>query len=163
MGTLATSERYIDAGVTKIFYLPACANPSAPTRAEITAGTDLSDQIASAAGWQLQGAEVETPDLGSTFNSKIPGKTSVDDSSLTFYADLSGDDVRSVLPRGTTGFIFIADGGDVPGNKADNYPVRVRSVGKARTVEGTSAKVLTVSFSITSEPAEDVPVPAAGA
>lgn len=160
MAVLQSSNRYIDAGRTKVFYLPACANPSAPTRAEITAGTDLTREIASAAGWQIQGAEVETPDLGSTFNSKIPGKTSVDDSSLTFYADLTGNDVRTVLPRGTGGFILIADGGDVSGHKGDNYPVRVRSVGKARTVEGTSAKVLTVSFSITSEPRENVAIPA---
>lgn len=161
MVAIAKSNRYIDAGVTEIVYLPACANPGAPTRAEINAGTVLSTEVASAAGWQLQGAEVETPDLGSTFNSKIPGKTSVDDSSLTFYADLAGADVRALLPRGTTGFILIADGGDVPGNKADNFPIRVRSVGKARTVEGTSAKVLTVSFSITAEPSEDVTIPAA--
>jgi hypothetical protein len=160
MATLVKSNRYIDPGVTKIYYLPSCANPAAPTRAEITAGTDLSNEVAAAAGWTLTGAEVATPDLGDDFDSKIPGKLSVDDSSLTFYADKAGADVRTVLPRTTTGFILIADGGDVAGNKADNFPIRVRSVGKVRNVEGSAAKVLTVSFSVTDKPSEDVSIPA---
>jgi hypothetical protein len=156
-----TATRFFHVGETKVYYLPAIAAADmTPTRAEINAGTDLSDEIADLAGWTVSGAEIETPDLGSKFNSKIPGRTSVDDSSLTFYADNRGVDVRSVLPRGTAGFIVFCDGGDVAGALADVFPIRVRSVGKVRSV-GDDAGRLTVPFSVTREPAEDVALPAA--
>jgi hypothetical protein len=155
-----TTTRFFHVGETVVYYLPAIAAANlVPTRAEIDAGTDLSDEIADISGWMLQGAEIETPDLGSKFNKKIPGRTSVDDSSLTFYADQRGVDVRSVLPRGTNGFIVFADGGDVTGALADVFPIRVRSVGKVRSV-GDEAGRLTTSFSVTKQPAEDVALPA---
>jgi hypothetical protein len=156
-----TATRFFHVGETKVYYLPAVAAADlTPTRAEINAGTDLSDELADISGWMIQGAEIETPDLGSTFNGKIPGRISVDDSSLTFYADETGVDVRSVLPRGTAGFILFADGGDVAGALADVYPIRVRAVGKQRSM-GDEAGRLTIPFSITKKPAEDVVLPAA--
>jgi hypothetical protein len=159
MAELVASTRYFNAGTTEIDFLPAIAAANlVPTRIEMGAGTRLSNEIADLSGWTVTGGEIDTPDLGSTFTDKIPGKTSVDDSSLTFYADLQGVDVRDVLPRGTTGFIMIMDGGDVAGQPADVFPVRVRSVGKIRSAGEDSAR-LTVSFSITAEPAEDVAIP----
>jgi hypothetical protein len=160
MATLTASTRYFNAGTTQVHFLPSIAAANlTPTRAEITAGTNLTGEVADLAGWSVTGGEIDTPDLGSTFTDKIPGKTSVDDSSLTFYADEAGNDVRDVLPRGTTGFIVIMDGGDVAGRPADVFPVRVRSVPKIRSAGEDSAR-LTVSFSITAEPAEDVAIPA---
>lgn len=155
------ANRFFHVGETVVYYLPtiAAANKT-PTRAEINAGTNLTAEIADLSGWTLQGGEIETPDLGSKFNSKIPGRTSVDDSSLTFYADNRGVDVRTVLPRNTAGFIVICDGGDVAGAKADVYPIRVRSNGKVRSV-GDEAGRITIPFSITKEPTENVTLPAA--
>jgi hypothetical protein len=156
-----TANRFFHVGETVVYYLPSIAAANrTPTRAEINAGTELTDEIADLSGWTIQGGEIETPDLGSKFNGKIPGRTSVDDSSFTFYADNRGVDVRSVLPRGTSGFIVICDGGDVAGALADVFPARVRSVGKVRSV-GDEAGRLTIPFSITKEPAENVALPAA--
>lgn len=160
MATLAASTRYFNAGTTQVHFLPSIAAADlTPTRAEITAGTNLTGEVADLSGWTVTGGEIDTPDLGSTFVDKIPGKTSAEDSSLTFYADLAGNDARDVLPRGTAGFIVIMDGGDVPGRTADVFPVRVRSVGKVRSVGEDSAR-LTIPFSITSQPAEDRVIPA---
>lgn len=160
MPALPTSVRFFHAGETKVYFLPSVAAASlTPTRAEINAGTDLSKEIADISGWMVSGGEIETPDLGSRFNSKIPGRTSVDDSSLTFYQDETGADVRAVLPRNTSGFILFADGGDVAGAKGDVYPIRVRSNGKARSA-GDEAARLTVQFSCTREPAENITLPA---
>lgn len=157
---ISQTVRYINPGVTKIVYAPTVVDISAPTRAEIDAGTDLSREVAELTGWQVNSNQVPTPDLASTFTSNTPGRTTAEDSSLTFYADKTGDDVRALLPRGTDGFIIIMDGGDVPASPMDVYPIRVASNGKMRSV-GEEAARIQVQCSITSEPAEDVAVPAA--
>lgn len=157
--SITTSTRFFHPDTTKCYYLPAVANISAPTRLEMNAGTDLSNEVADIAGWSVTANEIPTPDLGTIFTSKIPGRTDAEDSSITFYADLNGVDVRALLPRGTNGFIMWLDGGDVEDNIAAVFPVRVRSVANQRSL-GDEAARLMVQFSITREPAEDVAVPA---
>lgn len=160
MADLTTSTRFFHAGVTKVHFLASIAAANlTPTRAEINAGTNLSNEIADLSGWTVSASEIETPDLGSDYTSKIPGRISTDDSSLTFYQSQNGVDVRAVLPRGTVGFILVADGGDQAGQKGDVYPVRVRSNGKLRSVGDESARLM-VPFSITRKPAENVTLPA---
>lgn len=157
---ITASTRYINPGVTKCYYLPAVAAGSlTPTRAEMNAGTDLSRELSDINGWVVAGNDVETPDLATTFTGMIPGRTKADSSSITCYASSNSTDVRSLLPRGTTGFIMWLDGGDVAGQKADVFPIRVRSNGKPRTVGEDAAKIL-VECSITSQPAENVTIPA---
>ncbi|HEX6468619.1 MAG TPA: hypothetical protein VF069_05935 [Streptosporangiaceae bacterium] len=158
---LTASTRYIDPGVTKCYYVPTIAAANlTPTRAELNAGTDLSREIADLSGWTVTANQVDTPDLKSTFTGKIPGRTEAADSSLTLYASVNGTDVRALLPRGTSGYIVWMDGGDVAGNKADVYPIRVASCSKVRTVSGTEAAKVMVSCAITTQPAENVTVPA---
>jgi hypothetical protein len=132
---------------------------TAPTRAEMTAGTDLSGEIAAIAGWLVTSAQIDTPDLGTVFTSTIPGSTSIGDSSVDMYADDNGVDVRGVLPRGTITVILILYGGDVTGAKMDAFRTRVRSVGKPVSV-GDDAGIVQVGFSITATPAENISVPA---
>lgn len=159
---ITKSSRYFDPAVTKCYWLPTVADGElVPTRSEMTAGTDLSNEIADLDGWLVEGEDIETPDLGSLFTSKIPGRTSVEDSSLTFHADKTGDDVRTLLPRGSEGYIMWCDGGDIEGNIAGVYPVRVRSVGVQRSVTDDNARIQ-VAFTITREPNEGVVVPALG-
>lgn len=157
---ITRSSRYFDPAVTKCYWLPTvAAEDLVPTRTEMDAGTDLSNEIADLDGWLVEGEDIETPDLGSLFTSKVPGRTSVEDSSLTFHADKSGDDVRTLLPRGTEGYIMWCDGGDVAANIAGVYPVRVRSVGVQRSVSDDNARVQ-VAFTIVQEPNEAVAIPA---
>ncbi len=158
---LPQTVRYTNFDLTKILFLPAVSSAAlTPTRAEINAGTDLTPEIADMSGWSVTSGEIDAPDLGSDFTSKTPGRTSADDSSLTFYADKTGNDVRNVLSRGVTGFIAIMDGGDVDGQDMDVFPVRVRSAAKTRSVGEENAKIQ-VAFSITRKPAIDVAIPAA--
>lgn len=157
---LATSERFFAPEITKIYWLPTIAATNlVPTRAELDAGTDLSAEIADISGWQVQGSAIETPDLGSRFTSNIPGRTSAPDSSITFYGDLAGVDIRGELSQDDNGYIWIADGGDVEAQLADVFPVRVNSIGKMRSV-GDAAFQIVVSFTITAEPAVDTAIPA---
>lgn len=158
---ITKSTRYTSAGVTKCYYLPTVAAANlTPTRAEMTAGTDLSRELADWAGWTVTANKIETPDLANVFTSQIAGKTTAADSSLTFYASVNTVDVRNLLPRGTTGNIMFCDGGDVAGNRADVYPVTVMSNGKQRKIKGDGADEIMVQFSITSPPGENVTIPA---
>lgn len=156
---IATVNRFFPTGTTKYIFTVSVANKSAPTRSEINAGTDLSPEINEVDGWQVTSELIDVPDLNSRFTSKIPGRTSADDSSITFYADPSGSDARTLFPRGATGFILRMDGGDVPGRKMDVFPVTVSSVPKEMGT-GDDAGTLQVMFAITSEPAENVTIPA---
>jgi len=155
---ISPTTRFINKGVTRVLWVPSIADKTAPTRAELDAGTDLAGEIQDLDGWLVESESVETPDLGTTFTGSIPGSTSAEDSSLTMYEDLGGTDARELMPRGTSGFIVWMDGGDVAGRPMDVFPVRVGSVGKNRTVDDDPA-TLTINFNITSEPAEDVPIP----
>lgn len=159
---MPTSTRFFQPGISEYVFLPTIAaalTTLVPTRGEITAGDDLSAEIADVSGWNVQSNQIDTPDMGTRFVSQIGGRTTAPSSSITFYGDREGVDVRTILPRDTEGFMFIADGGDVTGSKADVFPVIVTSVGKVRTT-GDQAHQVTITFAITGEPAEDVTIPA---
>ncbi|NCT90254.1 hypothetical protein GXB85_04705 [Cellulomonas sp. APG4] len=158
---LPTSNRFFAPEISVVTFVPTIASAAlAYTRIELDAGTNLTQEIADLSGWQLTGGEIPTPDLGSRFTSSIPGRQTADASSLTFYADLAGDDVRTVLTQGLNGFMIFMDGGDVPTQPSDVFPCRVNTVGKVRSV-GDAAHQLTIGFTITRKPAADVPIPAA--
>lgn len=155
------SARFVRRGVTKIFFLPAVADVNATTRAEITAGTDLSDKIAEVAGWSLSNQAIATPDLGSRFESSIPGTNQAADSSITFYEDLDDEEVEILLPPLAPGYIVMLRKGDKPGsNSMDTYPVRVASKSSTITT-GNEAARFVVAFGITGEPGLDKAVPPA--
>lgn len=155
------SARFVRRGVTKIFFVPAVADVNATTRAELAAGVDLSASIAEVAGWSLSNQAIATPDLGSRFESNIPGTNQAADSSLTFYEDLEDETTEALLPALTPGFIVMLRKGDRPGSKSmDTYPVRVASKSSTITT-GNEAARFQVSFGITGEPGLDKAVPAA--
>jgi hypothetical protein len=156
---IAASTRTINAGVTKVIWCTSISSKSAPTRSEINAGTDLTGEVRENDGWQVTSNNVEAPDMDTVFTSTIPGRTKVEASSLTMYASDDGSDARSLMPRGTNGFVLWMDGGDVAGRLMDVYPVRVSSVGKVRSAAGDDPATITFMYAITSEPAEDVTIP----
>jgi len=160
MQALPRSERFFAPEISKVLFAADLADPEAYTRVEAEASIDLTNEIADLSGFAVTSGMIDTPDMGSRFTSQIGGRTSAEASSITFYADKAGNDVRTVLSRGTTGFLIFMDGGDVPGQPSDIYAVQVSSVGKVRSV-GDQAFQVTISFAITSEPAEDVDIPAA--
>lgn len=158
---LPSSERFFAPEISKVYFIPIIADPGyAWTRAELAAGDDITGEVADINGFVVTGNMINTPDLASRFTGMIPGRTQADSSSITFYADLAGDDIRKVLPRGTKGFLVFCDGGDVATQPSDVFPIEVSSVGKVRTT-GDQAHQITITFAITSKPAEDVDIPAA--
>jgi len=155
---IGASARYIPEGVTKFNWLPACANYLSPTRAEINAGTDLSPEIASPGNWGIISGVIDAPDLATLFTAQVAGKVTVDGPTLDMYADGTSTDVRTLLPRGTTGFILKLPEGDVAGRKMDVFPVKV--VAQAKPTNLTNPSVIQLQFAPSKIPAENVTVPA---
>lgn len=155
---LPATERFFAPEISKVYFALTIADIATPTRAEINAGTDLTEEIADISGWSVTTGTIPTPGM-SRFTKQIAGRTTAEDSSITFYADLGGDDIRTILARGDRGYVIFCDGGDVTGNLADVFPVVVKNVGKVRTM-ADQAHQLTVGFAISQVPAEDVVLPA---
>lgn len=155
--------RFNRKGITKIKFVPTIASSALiPTRAEISAGTNLTGGIHSIEGWSLENQPIETPDMDSTFVPKIDGDDSAADSSLGFYEDSELDDIETNLAKGTAGYILIFSKGDIPAAKGlDVYPVKVASNSKQYAAENEAAKIV-VQFVITDRPEFNLTVPAAG-
>lgn len=160
MATIPSSTRFFQPGIVKIYYLPAIANANlTPSRAEITAGTDLTPEVDDIAGWSYSTTFIETKDAASRTRPKLAGPVSLDDSSITFNGSQDGDDVRTVLTRGDQGYIMWCDGGDVPTQPAEVFPVEVGSVVAVRSLDNAAFKVR-VDFGVTNVP-QEVTIPAA--
>lgn len=155
---ISASTRYIPPGTRAYYWVPTIANKAAPTRAELDAGTDLTREIAEVSGFQTTSESADTPDLGSRFTSKIPGRITADDSSITLYASQNSQDVRQLLPRDSSGFIVQFPEGDVASRTMDVFPVKVSSAPKETSIEDPG-KIM-VQFTVTSEPKENITVPA---
>lgn len=155
---LGASTRYYPPGTRQVYWLPAVGDVTAPSRAELDAGIDLTGEIAAMAGFSVSSATVSVPDLKSRFAPDIPGQITAQSSSITLYASEDSDDIRQILPRDTAGFVAILWEGDHPGRFMDVFPVTVTAAPKDVTM--TNAGQITVDFAITSDPAENVVVPA---
>ncbi|MFJ1900537.1 hypothetical protein [Streptomyces sp. NPDC088115] len=155
--------RFQRKGISKILFVETIADPGyMPTSAELTGATDYSRQIAAVDGFTLENQMIETPDMASTFVSKISGDDSAADSSITFYEDDELDDIESDLAKGTTGFIISARKGITAGTTGmDVFPVTVSSNSAAITLDNEAAKI-TVAFAITDRPLFNATVPAPG-
>lgn len=160
-----TETRFVRRGITKIYFASTITNISAPTLAEVTGGTDLSPHISAVEGFGWTNQPIETPDLGSTFVSKIAGPDQADDSSLEFYELREGSTEFTLLAKGTTGFlVFASAGGTGPGgqvavgDKVDVFPFEVAGTpSKLITVDNEAAK-FRVGVSLTAEPAQNVAI-----
>ena len=155
---LTVTTRYIPPSVRKFYFVPTIATQASPTRAELNAGTDLSDEIAEVSGFTVTSAAVEVPDLSSRFTAKIPGRITADDSSVRCYASSNSNDVRSVLPRDTAGFILALWEGDVPTQKMDVFPVKVSACVIQTGIEDPAS--IEVQMTVTKVPSQNVTIPA---
>jgi len=155
--------RFNRKGTTKIVFVPSIASAAyLPTAAEITAGTDYTNQIRTIDGWGIENQPIETPDMQSTFVSKIEGDDQASDSSLGFYEDDELDDIETDLAKGTEGFIIIFSKGKTPLSKGmDVFPIKVASNSKGYSTDNEAAPI-NVQFVITDRPALNQTVPSPG-
>lgn len=150
--------RYYPPGIRRVYWVISSADYNNPTRAELDAGTDVTNEVAAMSGWSVTSTAVETPDLGNRFTSQVPGALTSQTNDLTFYTSQNSADVRQLMPRDSNGFIVICWEGDVAGQLMDVFPVRIMSQAMDTTV--TNAGQVVVSFAVTSVPANNVAIPA---
>jgi hypothetical protein len=159
---IGTTQRYIPDGTRQYYWVSSIASKSAPTRAELNAGHDLTGEIAEVSGFTVSTDMVDAPDLGTRFTSQISGRIKAADSSITLYLSDDSNDARSLLTRDLKGFVVQFPEGDDDGVSGtltcDVFPATIASASK--TTKMGDPGQLEVSFTITSEPATDVLVPA---
>lgn len=160
--------RWFRRGKEKWVFAPAVANKAAPTRAEITAGTVLTQPadtssagISAVAGFAISNAPIGVPDASSTFDKQIPGIDSTEASSITFYDDDASATKRTALAKGTAGFIIRMPYGDVPTKRCEVWPVRTTGVNDdADIVNASGAATFIVGFAIEDTPNQGAVIPA---
>lgn len=134
---ITPSTRYFLPGTTKVLVVPVVADLAVgPTRIELNASTDVSDEIASITGWAISSDMQAAPDLGKRFVPQVNGRLTASDSGLTFWADKTGTDVRALLTIDQDTNVVFLDGGDVAGSPMCVYTVKVNAVTRLREIEG---------------------------
>ena len=154
---ISASDRFIPEGVTSFYWVVNIASYTSPSRLELNAGTNLTPEISSSGNWGIVSNAIDTPDLATTFTSQIPGKITIDGSTLNMYSDDNQADARTLMPRNATGFIVKFPGGDVTGRKMTIFPVKVGSAAEPTSFGNPTE--LNFSFYVTKIPAENVTVP----
>lgn len=156
----AATLRYPPFGLRKWIWSPTISNINSPTSAELTAGTEWSGQISAQNGFDFAASTIDTPDAGSSYTTKVSGRVSSSDSSLTFYMSTSSSDARTTFTVGTIGYLSIAYEGIGAGtNKMDVFKCQVLSQTKSSDIEAPAT--LEVQFAIIAQPALNVSVPTA--
>lgn len=151
--------RFFRRGVSKIRFLPTVAGTS-PTRAELTAGTDLSPQVAGIGGFSLENSPITTPDLSTNFDSQIDGPDTTAASSLTIYDDDAAETIRLALAKGTVGYLVFMPYGDVPAKRCEVWPVKTTGVNDQWGLDASAATFVS-GFAVTNVPNQNAVVPAA--
>jgi hypothetical protein len=138
-------------GITQVVFCPTIGIKATPTMAELTAGTNLTatGNVADMAGFSFTNSPIDTPDMSSVFNSKIPGEDQTEDSTMTFYEPKTGTDASIVtLAKGTAGFIVIFYRGFVGAShavadKCEVWPVVSTGPARQYGMDATAAKWMT--------------------
>lgn len=95
----------IPQGRQAYLWVPTIASISAPTSAELSAGTDFKNQIAGVTGFAPAGSTVDLPNAGSRLIPNVPGTFALGTGGITFnLAKVAGvTDARSTFNDGTDG------------------------------------------------------------
>src|SRR6266536_653394 len=149
---IAASNRFIPEGTTVFYWVTAIATYTSPTRGELNAGTNLTPEVADTGDWSITSAAVDAPDLATQFTAQIPGKVTVDGSTISMYSDVAAADARSLMPRNTTGYVVKFPGGDTTGRKMTVFPVKVGSAAEPTSFGDPTKLVFT--YYVTKIPAE---------
>lgn len=154
--------RFMRREITRFFFVPTIADVTDVTVAEVTAGTELTDDLAEVNGFTFANSPIQTPDMGSKFVSQIPGEDSTDDSGMVFYQDDDNTDIYDAMVKDTSGYVVIFDLGTAGANPAaadvvDVWPVTISSRAKRYTADNEAAK-FEVKFAMTDPPTYDVPL-----
>ena len=147
-------------GMTRVAFVPTIANIAAPTVAELNAGTLLQSTLIPAGleGFENSTAEVDNTSLASTFDTRLPGRQSFNNTALVLKKQTGTDTVFNLLTTpNTDGYIVIRDGvaqgtAWTTGDKVEVYPVRTAAHSMLGRGEANSLLRYRVPTKISSAP-----------
>ena len=144
---LSTGTPYVAQGPRRYYWVVTIANPAAPTRAELTAGTDLSQNVTAISGFGQNQNFAPRSVFGSNVIGKIAATIELTDSSMSFEAGANSVDVRALLTTGALGYMVILNEGDIAGQKMNVFKSQVGSVTPQQVLGDTEAQI-DVSFGV---------------
>jgi hypothetical protein len=150
--------RFFRRGRSAIKFAPSVAGNS-PTRGEITAGLDITAQVADIAGFNLSNAPIETPDLATTFNSQIKGPDTTDASTITFYDDDASSTIRTTMAKDVAGVLLMFPYGDVATKRVEKWQVSSTGVNDEWSLDATAARFV-IGYAILAVPFQNGVTPA---
>lgn len=146
-----------------------CANPAAPTAAELAAGTDLSAAVAAIGGFETALNRINQPVMKYAEELQIDGPQTFADASMTLLEDdgtgadadsTARQDAYLALDEQSTGWMALAPkkGGTlIAGDDVEMWPFRVGARNRGWGLE-TEASRYVVQFAITGKPEKDAVV-----
>jgi hypothetical protein len=149
-------------------WVSTIATYTAPSTAEITAGTDYKNQIASMDGFAPASTTVDQPNLGNRVSPNIPGVITLGEGTVVFnLAKAAGTtDARTTFVDGTDGVTSATAGfwvfsyeGIVASGKCRVFPATVSSA--TPTSDIANPFMLTVTFALTLPPSGFIALPTA--
>jgi hypothetical protein len=132
-------------GKVKVWHVVSIANRAAPTTAELNAGTQLEMLLTTdgLVGFQPETAEVDTSALGSTFNTKKPGRDSYTGTRLRLKKAAGTDALYNTLVKDFVTHIVVRRNGSTAAtawastNAVEVYPVTCGQVANVDIEENT--------------------------
>ncbi len=117
-------------GKTRVAYVSAIADPTAPTTTELNVGMLLQSTMTADGliGFEADTADVDNSSLASTFDTKTVGRDSFSGTMLRLKKQSGTDTIYNTLQKGVTGYIVIRRYTDqatawAAGDKVNVYPV----------------------------------------
>lgn len=100
---------FISDGMTRVAYVAAIANPSAPTTTELNLGVLMQSFITGdgLVGFEVATSGVDNTGLNSLFDTTIPGRKSYSNPKFTIKKQLGTDTLFATLIYNAVGFIVI--------------------------------------------------------
>jgi hypothetical protein len=117
--------------VTWVAAVDGISDIDAPKVSELNAGTDMQSQITpDGLGFPATTGKIDNSNLGSTFTTQTNGRRSFDPMIKFHRTSATGDQIRTIMVYGATGFVVIRRGvlkslAWTAGQEVQVYPVEV--------------------------------------
>lgn len=159
--------RFSGRGEYSMWWCPSIASTSAPTRAELNAGTDIiipgstaAEAVAAMSGWDSSIDFISVPDGNTKFNKTITGTVTAGNPTLEMYSDKAAEPIQTALAEMSIGYMVFAFKGDTAGRPAQVWHLQVGGNNEMPDL-GNAAHKFRVQFAVLDEPVKSATIPAA--
>lgn len=146
---------FVESEYESVYFVPSIAAPTAPTVAELAAGTNITDDARTISGFSARASMVDVETLKGGFVPKISGRKTAEDSAITFAEQhtFALNVIKAVLTEGLVGYVVWSRYAKNPavGAKLDVFPIRIAGNNRTRNTGNQDAQYV-VDFAITASP-----------